>query len=109
MGGPEMKRLKQRPRTVAKGNKGLKRQTWDQDPENRKSATVWREMQEAFPAAWRLVCMKRGIKEASVFQIQETDNNGGTYSMRAMDEGRLIQGEKRRSNQNLCPRFQGAG
>ena len=78
-----MKRLRQRPRTVAKGNKGLKRQTWDQDPENRKSATVWREMQEAFPAACRLVCMKRGIKEASVFQIQETDNNGGTYSVRA--------------------------
>lgn len=78
-----MKRLRQWPGTVAKGSKGLKRQTWDQDPENRKSATVWRERQEAFPAAWRLASMRRGIKEASVFQIQETDSNGGTYSVRA--------------------------
>jgi hypothetical protein len=57
--------------------------TWDQDAENRKSATVWREMQEAFPTDWRLTSMKRGIKGASVFQIPETDNSGSIYSMRA--------------------------
>lgn len=49
--------------------------------------------------------MKRGIKEASVFQIQETDNNGGLYSTRAMMRVGLLRGKNGEAAKICVPGF----